>query len=364
MLALLAAVPAAVAALVLLPAGLGAMRSESTTPLPFALGSLILVLLGALASLVLVVRHDDLGGTTFATARLDLFWTAALLAVLGGAVYWWPKLFGRMLDARLTNLSAVRAARVGGAARRRACGRRLERPGEPYAASRSTTQATASLVASIGVAGIVAGLALFGLAKLGSRRGRRVGNDPWGGDTLEWYAASPPAPGQLRDRCRRSRASARSTTSAVRCGSRVRSDAVAPGPILRLTALGGALGAGVVVASAALDLGRTHWAAALVALPLLVAVLVIGDRRVPVARPAAASSRSSRWSARSRPAESSRGRTRHAGRSSSTSERPGSRSPRRSSTVAMSFRASSVPIGPLARLRDAHEAADHDASSS
>ena len=48
----------------------------------------------------------------------------------------------------------------------------------------------------------------------------------------------------------------------------------APGPLLRLTVTAAAVAAGLVVASAALELGRAHWGAALVALPLLVAVLV------------------------------------------------------------------------------------------
>jgi protoheme IX farnesyltransferase len=48
----------------------------------------------------------------------------------------------------------------------------------------------------------------------------------------------------------------------------------APGPLLRATVAAAALAAGLVVASAALELGEAHWAAALVALPLLVAVLV------------------------------------------------------------------------------------------
>jgi protoheme IX farnesyltransferase len=47
-----------------------------------------------------------------------------------------------------------------------------------------------------------------------------------------------------------------------------------PGPLLRLTALAAAAGAGLVVAGAALSLGRGHWGATLVALPLLVCVLV------------------------------------------------------------------------------------------
>ena len=47
-----------------------------------------------------------------------------------------------------------------------------------------------------------------------------------------------------------------------------------PGPLLRLAALAAAAAAATVVVSAALELGRGHWGAALVALPLLVAVLV------------------------------------------------------------------------------------------
>jgi heme o synthase len=48
----------------------------------------------------------------------------------------------------------------------------------------------------------------------------------------------------------------------------------APGPLLRLATVAAAAAAAAVVVSAALELGRGHWGAALVALPLLVAVLV------------------------------------------------------------------------------------------
>ncbi|HKY26217.1 MAG TPA: heme o synthase [Gaiella sp.] len=53
----------------------------------------------------------------------------------------------------------------------------------------------------------------------------------------------------------------------------MRADA-APGPLLRLAVAAAAVATGVVVASAALELGRAHWGAALVALPLLACVLV------------------------------------------------------------------------------------------
>ena len=57
--------------------------------------------------------------------------------------------------------------------------------------------------------------------------------------------------------------------------------AVATGPILRLAIAGGAIATAVVVVSAALDLGRGHWTAALVALPLLVGAVVIARIAYP-----------------------------------------------------------------------------------
>ena len=54
----------------------------------------------------------------------------------------------------------------------------------------------------------------------------------------------------------------------------MRSSDTAPGPLLRLTAIGAAIACVAVVAAAALELGTTHWGVALVALPLLVAVAV------------------------------------------------------------------------------------------
>jgi len=57
--------------------------------------------------------------------------------------------------------------------------------------------------------------------------------------------------------------------------SRARTEGIAPGPFLRGTIVAAAVATGVVVASATIDSGRGHWAAALVALPLLVAAVII-----------------------------------------------------------------------------------------
>ena len=193
-LALLATIPVAAAAVVLLLAGWSAVRAGApAAPLPFALGSLVLALGAAILSLVLVVAHSDLRGTTFETARLDLVFTSALLALLGGAVYWWPKLTGRMLEGRLTSLSAyvLTGASLLLAVGRAAAGVR-DQPGD--AAITIDGAGTWALLGTIGVFGLGAGIVLFGLAKLRARSGRRVGNDPWRADTLEWYTTSPPPP--------------------------------------------------------------------------------------------------------------------------------------------------------------------------
>ena len=57
--------------------------------------------------------------------------------------------------------------------------------------------------------------------------------------------------------------------------SRARTEGIAPGPFLRGTIITAAVATGIVVASATIDSGRGHWAAALVALPLLVAAVII-----------------------------------------------------------------------------------------
>jgi cytochrome c oxidase subunit 1 len=51
---------------------------------------------------------------------------------------------------------------------------------------------TWNVVSSIGSLLIGVGVLVFFLNVLRSRKSRRVGNDPWLGDTLEWYTTSPP----------------------------------------------------------------------------------------------------------------------------------------------------------------------------
>ena len=61
----------------------------------------------------------------------------------------------------------------------------------------------------------------------------------------------------------------------------VSSSETAPGAFFRLCAIGGALATGAVVASAVLELGATHWGIAAIALPLLVAAVVLAQLAYP-----------------------------------------------------------------------------------
>jgi protoheme IX farnesyltransferase len=60
-----------------------------------------------------------------------------------------------------------------------------------------------------------------------------------------------------------------------------RTAGIAPGPFLRGTIVTAAIATAIVVASATIDSGRGHWAAALVALPLLVAAVIIARIAYP-----------------------------------------------------------------------------------
>ena len=89
-------------ALWLLKATLWHARAELrwTAPLLFAVGAIVLFAIGLLSALVLAVfgNDRDLRGTAFGVAHAHyLLWGTALLALLGGLVYWWPKIFGRLL---------------------------------------------------------------------------------------------------------------------------------------------------------------------------------------------------------------------------------------------------------------------------
>lgn len=197
LLAVIATAPFVVA-IWLLGSSLWRARSQlrRTAPLLFAGGALVLFGVGILSTLVLVVFGNDRGlrGTAFGVAHAHyLLWGPALLALLGGLVYWWPKIFGRLLGTRLTASAAVLLF----------IGFNitffvqflLGDQGQARGASTFTehgSTAAYNMISTIGAFTTAAGVLLFVIAVARAKDGTRAGNDPWLADTLEWYTTSPP----------------------------------------------------------------------------------------------------------------------------------------------------------------------------
>jgi cytochrome c oxidase subunit 1 len=196
-LALLVAAPSLVA-LVTLKATVWQARSDLrwTAPMLFATGALVLFAVGILSALVLAVFGNDRGlrGTAFGVAHAHyLLWGTALLALLGGLVYWWPKIFGRLLSTRLTSSAAVLLF-VGFNCTffvQFLLGDQGQARGAPTFTEHGSP-AVYNMISTIGAFTSAVGVLLFLLAVLRARSGKRAGNDPWFGDTLEWYTTSPP----------------------------------------------------------------------------------------------------------------------------------------------------------------------------
>jgi cytochrome c oxidase subunit 1 len=192
------AIAPSVVALWLLKSSLWKARADLRwkAPLLFAGGAIVLFAVGILSALVLAVFGNDRGlrGTAFGVAHAHyLLWGTALLALLGGLVYWWPKIFGRLLGPRLTGTAAVLLF----------IGFNLTffvqfllgDQGQPRGASRFSAHgstAAYNMISTIGAFTTAVGVLFFLIAVARARSGRRAGNDPWLADTLEWYTTSPP----------------------------------------------------------------------------------------------------------------------------------------------------------------------------
>ena len=140
---------------------------------------------------------DNLRGTMAGAGLLDLVAMAAVLGAVAGLFYWSPKIFGR---------KASHAAGFGVAAILGAGGLLvglmgvvagfLGQPERPSTNFSSVGAEAAAVLAAIGTIGALLGLAVTVIVALRGAvalaGGASTVPDPWGGHTMEWFAASPP----------------------------------------------------------------------------------------------------------------------------------------------------------------------------
>jgi cytochrome c oxidase subunit 1 len=172
-------------------------RIAFDTPMLWALGFLAIVVFGGLTGIFLAVFpvNWDVSDSQFVVAHLHyMLLGGAMFAVFGALAYWWPKLFGRMLDERLGkaqfwliflgfNATFLPQFLLG----------LMGMPRRVYTYHAGGLWEAYNMVSTIGSFVIAVGLLVFVANVIKTRRtGRRAEHDPWLADTLEWYATSPP----------------------------------------------------------------------------------------------------------------------------------------------------------------------------
>src|SRR5262245_19437557 len=170
------------------------------TAMLYALGFLVVFTIGGLSGIFLAVFPFDWQAqdSYFVVAHLHyVLFGGSVFALIAGLFYWWPKMFGRMLDEQLGKIVFIgfnvtfqpqHLLGLLGMARR------------VYTYPNESLWNTYNLISTLGsyIMGVGLLLILINMLTYG-RRGARAPNDPWLGDTLEWYTTSPPPPYNFDD---------------------------------------------------------------------------------------------------------------------------------------------------------------------
>ena len=169
------------------------------TAMLFALGFIALFTMGGLSGIFLAAFPVDwqVTDTYYVVAHLHyVLFGGSIFGIFGGLYYWWPKMFGRMLDERLGklsfwtmfvgfNLTFLPQHMLG----------LLGMPRRIWTYHHGGLWEWYNLTSTVGSGVMAIAILVFAVNVWRTQVlhiGKRAGNDPWLGDTLEWYTSSPP----------------------------------------------------------------------------------------------------------------------------------------------------------------------------
>jgi cytochrome c oxidase subunit I len=167
-------------------------------PMLFALGFIVNFVVGGVTGVMfaLVAFDQQVTDSYFVVAHFHyVLFGGAVFPILAGVLYWLPKITGRMFSERAGKTSfwlifigmnlTFFPMHISGL---------LGMPRRIYTYREGLGWDVWNLLSSIGAALLAIGLATFLAVVLHAiRYGPAAPPDPWGGDTLEWTTASPPA---------------------------------------------------------------------------------------------------------------------------------------------------------------------------
>jgi cytochrome c oxidase subunit I len=167
------------------------------TALYFAVALPALFVIGGISGVILAVFPVDwqLHDTYFVVAHFHyVLFGGSVFGLFGGLYYWFPKMSGRLMSEALGkvsfwlmfvgfNMTFLIQHSIG-----------MEgMPRRVYDYSEELGVGTYNLISTIGAFILGIGVLVTCVNVLISlKSGKRAGNDPWQGNTLEWYTTSPP----------------------------------------------------------------------------------------------------------------------------------------------------------------------------